>query len=709
MKKFLPLFLLLWLFVSHQAISQTVYVDGSATGANDGSSWDNAFTYLDAALLSAAPGSQIWVAAGEYRPGAAVPSRESFYTVTGVELYGGFAGTETMLSERNISGNETVLTGDVNGDDLDGDFTNFRTDNCRHVMWVPEGATNSTIIDGFTIRNGQTDDSAGAGDDRRGGGILSYGAPIIQNCKFTQNYGWFAGAVYPRASASSGSRILNCDFSNNQGGSGGAIYVVTNDDVLIKDCIFDSNTSINRGGAIYNNGQSTTVESCIFSNNTGASAGAIYHTLIDDSDAAYSNIIKCEFYGNRGNFGGAASLYGNGTTNVDSCIFDGNTADAGGGALSIGFTNNSLINHTTFVNNQADRGGAIWQQNDTTMVHVMNSVFETNLCLGSDGGAIYQRGSASLRMTSCNFIGNQAQVGGAIHMIEDSVDISDLVLEGCYFDFNIAEDQGGAINISNSHAHISNCVIANSIVSFGETGGAMSTNASGGDQMSVTLLNNSLYGNSAIIGAGVAQWTDGDTSALVLDGQNNIFSNEGDNYAIEGGTPEFNSLGGNLSTDNSLSAYAMASNDFHNSDPLFVDASNDDYRLQEGSPCIDNGTAAGAPATDITGAPRVGNPDIGAYEYDANVGTRNIDKSVNLDIVPNPVVSDVRVSWTSESMGVAICDVYNTEGRLVASQSVRKASEKATVQFNLNKWSAGEYHVMIYQGDKIFVGKLIKQ
>ena len=50
-------------------------------------------------------------------------------------------------------------------------------------------------------------------------------------------------------------------------------------------------------------------------------------------------------------------------------------------------------------------------------------------------------------------------------------------------------------------------------------------------------------------------------------------------------------------------------------DPLFVDATSGDYRLGVGSPCIDKGTSAGAPDTDIDGTPRDSAPDMGAYEW----------------------------------------------------------------------------------------------
>ena len=103
--------------------------------------------------------------------------------------------------------------------------------------------------------------------------------------------------------------------------------------------------------------------------------------------------------------------------------------------------------------------------------------------------------------------------------------------------------------------------------------------------------------------------------------------------------------------------------------PLFRNASKGDYYLMAGSPCIDAGTSVGAPDTDITGAPRVGDIytiptgipndngeyfDIGAYEF-----TDNADSSIDLEPInvqaPDSVTSgeNVTIQWTIRNNGSA--------------------------------------------------------
>jgi hypothetical protein len=129
-----------------------VYVDANASGANNGSSWVDAYTTIDAALTGAGPNSKIWVAKGVYKPTAQNTPLE--INDTSITIYGGFDGTETELLDRDLTlintTNATVITGDMNGDDIDGDFTTNKSDNADRLLLVD--AINITI-DGFILEN----------------------------------------------------------------------------------------------------------------------------------------------------------------------------------------------------------------------------------------------------------------------------------------------------------------------------------------------------------------------------------------------------------------------------------------------------------------------------------------------------------------------------------------------------------------------------
>ncbi len=138
------------------------------TGTGDGSSWANASADLQGMIYASAAGDEVWVAAGTYKP-AAYPTgctgcssnRDyAFHLKNGVKLYGSFAGTETAVSQRNISANPTILSGDFNGNDVvtgSGSTLSItgNTENALHVVLsISDDAT--TILDGFTVSGGSS-------------------------------------------------------------------------------------------------------------------------------------------------------------------------------------------------------------------------------------------------------------------------------------------------------------------------------------------------------------------------------------------------------------------------------------------------------------------------------------------------------------------------------------------------------------------------
>src|SRR5512143_3095770 len=145
-----------------------VYVRHNATGANNGTSWNNAYKSLSTALTNAPAGSQIWVAKGNYSPTTRtdpLDARSATFTLrNNVAIYGGFKGAETRLKQRRPRTNLTILDGNPSSiDPADGDY---------HV--VTSGATDATaVLDGFEITSGYAN-GAGLNQDR-GGGMYNNG------------------------------------------------------------------------------------------------------------------------------------------------------------------------------------------------------------------------------------------------------------------------------------------------------------------------------------------------------------------------------------------------------------------------------------------------------------------------------------------------------------------------------------------------------
>ena len=176
LKAYLPICVFLVAIGCASASGATIYVDASATGANDGTSEMNAYNYLQDALAVATSGDEIWVAEGVYKPdqGAGVTAGDqtaTFQLISGVAIYGG------------IGGGESILSGDLAGDDVG--FTN-NDENSYHVVtsWIDVTA----VLDGFTITGGKTQGGGGFPEDYGGGMCNWHSNPTVSNCVFTWNY-----------------------------------------------------------------------------------------------------------------------------------------------------------------------------------------------------------------------------------------------------------------------------------------------------------------------------------------------------------------------------------------------------------------------------------------------------------------------------------------------------------------------------------------
>ncbi len=351
MKKITLLFGILFFLIGFQpAFAARYYVDQSATGANNGSSWLNAFTTLQAALSIAIPDDEIWVASNTF-----IVS-ETLVIPSGVELYGGFAGTETAVSQRDLSTNPTFLNADIG---TPGDIF----DNVRIMSFLNSGE--GTSVDGFQFINGWS--------SQGGGAILIDNSWVrVRNCKFFFNHGSQGGTLRINESDV---EVVNCEFRNNStagsAANGGSAAYIAGGMTFFAECIFVDNLSEGHGGAIRAESGIVGVGRCALSSNisildggaiyVGAADFSIFNSLIVGNVSntgggsalhavpSGSNmliVINCAISGNRNSFLGSSTAFqSNNATQIINSIFSDNTgstqiSNGSGGAPTIA---NSII------------------------------------------------------------------------------------------------------------------------------------------------------------------------------------------------------------------------------------------------------------------------------------------------------------------------------------------------------------------------------
>jgi len=363
------------------------HVDGDATGNNDGSSWADAYNYLQDALMMASAGDEIRVAEGTYKPDQFVLSKrpnlgrgESFQLKNGVAVKGGYAGFgEPDPNARDIELYETVLSGDLNGDDRPN-FNNY-FDNSFHVVSAT-GVDETAILDGLTIRGGNAD--AYYGDptfprDGSGGGLLNEdgASPTIRHCRFLGNKSFnVGGAIYNESRAMPS--LVGCVIRGNRSSSGGGMC--SNDSrASLRDCTFENNWAAFNGGGIYNrDGSHSEILDCVFiGNQTDGDGGAVYNQRNTSA-----TLVNCAFYGNRTEdrpFSEGGSIHSVGAVlSLVNCVFSGNFSGYRGGALYINAGEATIINCSFSGNESVENGGGM-SAYTWAALEITNCIFRHNV------------------------------------------------------------------------------------------------------------------------------------------------------------------------------------------------------------------------------------------------------------------------------------------------------------------------------------------
>jgi hypothetical protein len=344
-----------------------IYVDSRAKGANDGSSWENAFTSLQDALDAAQRGNEIRVAQGRYTPDIGLNRTPGDYTLSfaianGATLKGGYAGLgHAEPDTRDIVAYETILSGDLKGDDTKvADVHDLysevsRLDNSFHVITAHD-IDNTTLLEGFTITGGNSHDGAGI--------QLIRSDIIIAQCTIQENRsgrlsgdgldGWGQGAgvscFYGEPA------LLACTFQFNwAGGWGGALHSLKSRPAL-RDCLFQANHAGMQGGALCFEDSSGVVIDSTFHANRSWDGGAVFGG--ENCDCRLTN---CRFLGNAG-FGSGGAVFSAGRSlQIINSLFSGNLAFLDGGAVALS-DGSGVLTNCSFNRNVAEGalgGGAL--------------------------------------------------------------------------------------------------------------------------------------------------------------------------------------------------------------------------------------------------------------------------------------------------------------------------------------------------------------
>ena len=452
------------------------------------------------------------------------------------------------------------------------------------------GETAESMLVGFTIRNGFMD---------------SGGAMLIEN--------------------GSAPTISTCSFEGNTANptiefTGGGAVAIYGSQPTFDDCVFTGN-QVNAidgtgGGAVYTESGGAVFTGCDFTGNDlvgkfGDGVGGAIR-----NDGASLTFADCTFTGNTSTFGaGAIFSHLNGQMDLSACVFEDNSAVAGGGGIGM----DDAGTHATFTDCQISGstsgsnfgGGGVRIGSDAT-ADFIDCAFLNNISSPGIGGGAHILTGAKVTFTRTVFSGNHTSGGGGGLNAGGPQDFSQVTAINCQFHDNTTDGGGGAIRAGvDSLFQIVNCTFSDNAA--GTEGGALRVV----DLAIVDVDNSILWGNTP------------DEISFFEAAPPEI------SYCdIEGGW-EFGGVG-NIE-----------------SNPMFVDPGNGDYRLSAGSPCIDAADNFAVPKGglkgDLDGNPRfVDDPktkdtgngeapivDMGAYEFqvvscdwdldgDDNVGTTDL-------------------------------------------------------------------------------------
>ncbi len=326
-----------------------IYVDVDKTKNIDffevqtyGDSWDTAFKSLHDALRFGDPNAtQIWIAAGNYyldegmgfNPQFHLPPVDDYtnpFVIQNrdVTIYGGFAGTETSLEQRNIQANPTYLDGNVHYKtkpftDPD-DFYDNDNKFSNRIMLI----YNSTVtLDGLTFQYvvGDNQSHVDREDKARGAFITAnLSALTVNNCLFQYGQQAIYGMIVYARNETAPVQINNSVIQKSGDVNSGYIdaYNVSIDRSIFQELGNDSDDNL----IIASISQNIEVSNSVLYNNTGLSIGKT--TDKGDGNSTYRNLLVLN------------------NDMSDKSLFNGANTIGGDSSIAISVINSTFINNT---------------------------------------------------------------------------------------------------------------------------------------------------------------------------------------------------------------------------------------------------------------------------------------------------------------------------------------------------------------------------
>jgi hypothetical protein len=330
------------------------------------------------------------------------------------------------------------------------------------VFNVASGVT--TSISNLTMTAGN------AGGSGYGGAIYNSGTLLLSGVILTSSKAELGGAIYNNGGNIT---ITTSTISSNQAfQQGGGVLNASGGVISIVASTIDANkASEEAGGGICNEiGTVTITGSYVSSNTAGTVGGGIANealsTLVIDSSDIQSN---------------TAALYGGGIFNFDSAsltvaqsstISSNVASDALGGGL-FNYLGTANISNSTFTSNQslgADDGGVALGGGAADFEGVINitgCTFNNNGSSTEDGGGGLYLIADTATINSSIFNANQAQYGAGI--FQDTA--SSLDMYGTTLENNVAEFDGGGVEVAGAAAYFANDTLSGNKVTSGSGGG----------------------------------------------------------------------------------------------------------------------------------------------------------------------------------------------------------------------------------------------